>query len=360
MVIANILLRWLICAHVAAAGIMLAWCGRAVAQDARTADAHIAPRQDPSISSLTLALSAASLEQESERCDVIMAKIAEKGTGAIPGLLYVIANAPDRAERMLATMPLARLEASARGATRPLMLAFATEKEAFTRGAILKTVVRINENDFSWAESYLDGIVSALHDSERILCVEAAFVLGHLGPRAKNTVPHLLEVLGNEEADKNCRLMAVWAIAAIEPASKVAEQLMHVFSTARDSSVRAKILRELTKLYKDNPCWAEPYFQEIVDALREFDLVVSVEAALILHRLGPRAKDAVPQLMTVLDNDSADVNHWALVAWALVAIAPDSQTPREALRLALKAPELHSSVETVVREGRGGLGLEIE
>ncbi len=56
MVTANILLRWLTCARVAAAGIMLAGCGRAVAQDARTADAHIAPREDPSLSSLTQAL----------------------------------------------------------------------------------------------------------------------------------------------------------------------------------------------------------------------------------------------------------------------------------------------------------------
>lgn len=257
MVTANILLRCLACAGVAVAGIIPAGCGRAVAQDARTTDAHIAPREDLSISTLTRALRAAAMDHDDDQWKVIMAKIAKRDAGAIPGLLYVIANAPDPTERMLATMPLARLETSARGATRPLMLTFATEKEAFTRGAVLKTVVRINDDDFSWAESYLDGITNALYDSERILCVEAAWILGHLGPRAKATVPHLVKVLTNEDTDKNCRLMAVWAIVAIEPPSRAGEQLMQVFSTVQDLSVRAKILREVARLYKDNPQWAE-------------------------------------------------------------------------------------------------------
>jgi HEAT repeat protein len=139
--------------------------------------------------------------------------------------------------------------------------------------------------------------------------------LQKLADRAKEAVPVLLTAMVDRDA--RVRQQAITALAAIDPKHKEVLSALRKASLdeREDLPVRLEALNALGRGGKA----AVPFLQE---ALKEVEKPeVLVHAAKSLQKIGPDAKDAVPGLRFLLEDNTEEVRRAA--ADALRAIAPE-------------------------------------
>lgn len=123
-------------------------------------------------------------------------------------------------------------------------------------------------------ESAVGQLVEALQKAE--LRAVAAAVLGHIGPDAKTAVPTLLELLKIEKDPTNRRELLL-ALSSIAPTTKEAVPLA-------------------------------------IDSLADPEERVVLAACLLLGKIGPDAKEAVPALKKLLDSKDEVIHDFAAKA----------------------------------------------
>jgi HEAT repeat protein len=114
--------------------------------------------------------------------------------------------------------------------------------------------------------------------------------MGRMGPAAKDAVPCLLEVLRNKELDGQSRKEAAYTLGRIGPAAKAAlPDLIGFVWTFEDGAINQAVTWALASIGAD----AVP---ALLDALKAREPDVRMRALHVLGRMGPRAKDALPQV----------------------------------------------------------------
>jgi HEAT repeat protein len=141
-------------------------------------------------------------------------------------------------------------------------------------------------------------LVKALDDLEGLPARQIIGALGRCGARAKDAVPRLIQILGDEDAPH--RWDAAGALGAIGPEAKAAiPALMDRFGKEKEALIRAAIAEALLQI------GAEP--QALIDRLlrdcRSNDVDVVQTAICSLGRIGSPAKDAVSELLPLLKDD---------------------------------------------------------
>jgi HEAT repeat protein len=176
------------------------------------------------------------------------------------------------------------------------------------------------------AKPAITALAAALTECEskqtgtsREFCREILLTLARMGSDAKEAVPSLLKILGNEKHD--LRGGAAWALANIG-AKEAIPFLTKALDTADGSKLHIVAPIALMLLEPENEEYVRLAVPNLGIALESGPSMIRREAAATLARIGPRAAPAVEKLTAVLQDSDPTIRNAALLA--LAAIGPES------------------------------------
>ena len=180
------------------------------------------------------------------------------------------------------------------------------------------------------AENVVPVLIESLKDRNAEIVAEAAEGLGRIGPGAKRSVPALLELVKGKDRSQRCA--AINALGGIgRHAKEAVPLLLSVLQDDTYKDCRSETICSLGNM-RDASASAVPV---LVKFLSSKELRLRGCAVVALGRIGPKAKEAVPGLITVLqDRASSDLQEDA--AEALRAIGPAASAAVPALQLLAK------------------------
>lgn len=209
------------------------------------------------------------------------------------------------------------------------------------------------------SKAAVPALVKALSDKSTDLQWRAARALGAIGPAAKPAVPQLLKLCDHDDA--TVRGQAAHALGTIgDQSEEVVQKLGHLAldpeATVRRATFKAiralKLPREVTiplmveVMRSAEPAAAVAALHTIAEAGEKAipflsdccdDKDAAYWACLALAQMGPAAKEAVPNVMKVLEHEDPEVRLQALVT--LGEIGPESKPAVEAITTALKSDD---------------------
>ena len=173
------------------------------------------------------------------------------------------------------------------------------------------------------AAKAIPALVKALSDEAPLVRANAANALGDIGGASKVATDDLAKLLTDN--DPRVRRAVVDAFSKIRPGPETAVPMMiKVFSDA-DPSVVVRALHSLSEA-------GDRIVPAVIETLKNEK--TRYWGLLLLHELGPKAKDAVPTLVEVLDDKRPEVRMEVLMA--IAAIGPDAKVAAPAVVAALK------------------------
>jgi HEAT repeat protein len=264
------------------------------------------------------------------------------------------------------------------------------------------------------AQAAVPALTDALKDSQAYVRREALLCLGHIGPAARPATDAIIGLLNNDD-QPTVRAAAAFALAKIGPdagdSAKTAlrnavagkDEFVHTVSLwaltridPKNEELRSQAVTSLVKTLKhENPrlrsaaanaladlnSTASPVLPAFVAALQDQEAAVRAiasealvhigepaieplcqaldsrqsrgEAALILGRLGSKAKSAVGPLTAALDDSSPDVR--GEVLFALAEMGPDAKSAVPGIAKLLKE-DSHESVRHSAAYTLGKIG----
>src|SRR5262249_55213747 len=179
------------------------------------------------------------------------------------------------------------------------------------------------------SEAVTQTLIGALAVRDKEARQAAAETRAAIGPKARAAVPALANVLTDKE--KHVRKAAVLALGNIGPKEVVLGPLSGMLSDEQ-RDVRVSAAQVLRKL---DPAAKEPVLVLVKAA--------SVGSERILEKIGPEAKSAVPDLVSLLKNESTDVRKAAAIT--LGRIGPGAKSVAPALVEALADHELRREAD---------------
>ncbi len=271
--------------------------------------------------------------------------IAEVGQPAVPMLIEALGNEKTDYWAMLV---LAELGPDAKRAV-PALIEQLSSPRAENRREALICLGKIGP-----ASAPAIGAIEKLLDAKRGKVVLAvAYALGSIGPEAKKAADRLKPYAA--DPDQLTRLACAWAIARTNPNDKAlvrrATKILAESLRSKKERVRMAAVRGLASL-KPGPAIAIPAIREALmgadketlnaalDALASLgessvpnvakmlqDKNLCCKAAMILARMGPQAKTAVPALVTALRDDDPQTRREILFALGSIGPAASAAVP---------------------------------
>jgi HEAT repeat protein len=172
-----------------------------------------------------------------------------------------------------------------------------------TRRAALETLETLGPK----AAPALVELVAALADADKFVRWAAARTLGKLGPLEEEAVvPALAQLL--TDSDLDVRLAAATALERWGPAAKAAAPDLQRTIGSTEGELRCAALRALGAMGGPE---ANAAIADATAALADPDVRVRRVAAQLLGKLGPEAREAVPALRQLLEDESSDVQRAA-------------------------------------------------
>jgi HEAT repeat protein len=189
------------------------------------------------------------------------------------------------------------------------------------------------------------ALTKSLDDQSKIIAYSAAQALGSIGPAAKTAMPALQKMLKAKE--QFLAVAAAQALVRIDPDNVEKSGALPVLVAGLSNAYDA-VKHEAVFGLTEAGAAAVPEFVKI---LKKGDNPAKVLACDGLGRIGPAAKDAVPELVKQLDGDPAIAGHAAM---ALAGIGPAAEAAVPALRKALASSDNTLQLNAAV--ALGGMG----
>lgn len=225
--------------------------------------------------------------------------VLEPKTDAIGHVTTALRTDPSAAVRAQCAIVLAGLREGdmERHAAKSLIDVLKTEKESRVRKEIIAAMAKYPAVCAAGVES----LVSSLKDREPGVRVAAAEALALAGGKAKAAAGPLTELL--KDPERPVRVAAVYALGRIEPeaGTTVAESLVAMLGTEKESDIRREILTSIGLLGEKSPS----VVTALTAALADKDDDARRYAARALGTFGPAAGPAADELFKVLTTDSA-------------------------------------------------------
>jgi bilin biosynthesis protein len=227
-----------------------------------------------------------------------------------------------------------------RPATEVLLQSLAQHPNPVVRRAVAKTLTLIAD------PAAVPGLVQAvLHDEDTVVKSSSVGALARTGQIA---VPTLLALLTDTTTPENLKGLAAWALAFIGLEAK--DVLLEQISS--DSvEVRSAIVAAIVKMAQEAP--DEQMFEILVEALRDKDLTVRLEAISALGNLA--YQPAQPQLLDLLGDVDGETRRSTVLA--LMKMGDTAAIPQ--LEKALAA-EVDEGIQKVMQLAIGQLQRQME
>jgi HEAT repeat protein len=149
----------------------------------------------------------------------------------------------------------------------------------------------------------LPALLDALSTDYWVLRRSIQIALGKLGSAARPALPALARVARIELADREDALVAIEAIALIDPGSSEAQALVEPLAAAlRDSPFNFQRQQAEFRLVKFGPA-AAPAVASLREALKSRSPDVRQRASVVLGRIGSAARSAMPDLASLARDD---------------------------------------------------------
>jgi HEAT repeat protein len=259
--------------------------------------------------------------------------IGPAASDAIPDVLKALSDKNDNVRRK-ATFALSKI-APPTGDTLSALIQACQDSNADVRQEATQALVRFSKD----AAPALTKVVQDPNNPARVQAIQA---LGQIGPDAYEAVPALGELLGSQAPDSlqaaaagtlsqigeaalpvleqaltsdqaSSRRHAVNALGRIG-GSKTVDILVEALLKNKNPDVRQDAARSLGALGVQD----KRILLNLVEALKDGDAKVRVQAITSLTFLGPAAKDAVPALEGLHNDPDADVKRSAREALAYI------------------------------------------
>jgi HEAT repeat protein len=167
------------------------------------------------------------------------------------------------------------------------------------------------------AAAAVPTLVTALKDPSAAVRSHAAQALGAIGAPAKPAVPELATLIA--DPDKVVRREAVEAIGRIHPGADVSVPLLTKLIENADPQTRHAAITTLAEQ-------GQAAVPLLIKALAQKQ--AAYWACLVLARIGPDAKEAVPALTALIDDQRPEVRREAILALAEIGDAAAPAIPR--------------------------------
>lgn len=211
----------------------------------------------------------------------------------------------------------------------------AVESQAIIDKMIQKMVDSYN----STAES---GDFHKSREDFRLIVKEIDKTFGNAGPSL------LIEALNRSDNEIE-KYSIIGAIASFgESAVSETPQLVAMLGREQSDYIQVQMLRAIQDINGEGYTWAEGIIPYLTLSLSSNEPLLRDEVALILGELGPLAVPAVPELISTMIDPSKGPNCRRFAAYALGAIAPESQRVFEAMKKGLDDPLIAESVREVL------------
>jgi HEAT repeat protein len=152
-------------------------------------------------------------------------------------------------------------------------------------------------------DEVLPALLDALSTDDWLLRQSIPIALGKLGSAARPALPTLARIARIELADENDALVAVEAIASIDPGSSEAQDLVEPLAAIiRDSSSDPRRQQAEFRLVKYGPA-AAAAVSTLREALTRRNPDARQRASVVLGRIGSAARSALPDLASLARDD---------------------------------------------------------
>lgn len=158
----------------------------------------------------------------------------------------------------------------------------------------------------------IPGLTEALHDESKMVRLHAALALGFTGPEAASSVPALIPLLNDSEIQPGnsgrifVRAAAAGALGKIGPKAKAALPLLRSLLAEKDIYLRVVTAVAIWRIDAD----VTNTLPVLIDGLTQIDENSRWEVYEGMAEMGPRAKAAVPLLVSQLGLPPTPVNSY--------------------------------------------------
>jgi HEAT repeat protein len=237
-----------------------------------------------------------------------------KAKAAIPTLAN-LTQSQNPAIRMQALMALGQIGADSKSAT-PQIVKALSDPENSVRYAAAYTAGTIGAKEAS------GELAKQLDSDDHFLKMISAWSLAKINPDDKAGMQRAVELLvtGLKDPSKHVRSAAARGLFELHAPREMVISAMGEMMADKDPAVRANVADAFASL-------GEKAVPRLIKALESDD--TQELANEVLHRLGPKAKDAVPALILELKDPNADYRRE--VEFTLASIGPDAKAAVPAL-----------------------------
>jgi HEAT repeat protein len=250
-----------------------------------------------------------------------IASIGPEAEAAVPDLIRSLGD-ESKDVRARSAQALGAIGRGAAPALPHLIAAFRTDKERWVREASLKALGQIGVGDEKSVAALIDG----LKDADPEIRSAARSGIGLLGGKAKAAVPALVEQMKTGQGSDPG--YATYTLGQVGPGAEAAVPALLDVALRRIPGSQEAAQGALARV-------GPAAFAALRKALSDPDAEARRLAAGALVSFGPRAKDAVPELIALLTDEKSVLT----AAGALKAIGPDAREAIPALRKAADGPD---------------------
>jgi HEAT repeat protein/beta-lactamase regulating signal transducer with metallopeptidase domain len=232
------------------------------------------------------------------------------GAAAAPTLAAAVTD-ENRNVRRFALVALRRMRGDAKPALPSLLQVF-KNTDPMTRSLAIGTVGQCGRGN----KEAVAALIEALKDNIADLRIDAADALGWMDESAKPAIPALSNALSDK--DTRVRASAIGALRSIGAGAKAVRAVSRLLQDENDT-VRNTAFKYLLDLKPEEAKEAVP---ALIAALKDPSSNV-LGIIHLLGRIGPPAKDAIPELTQLLRSDDPNMRESAMSA--LLKIGPDAK-----------------------------------
>jgi HEAT repeat protein len=202
-------------------------------------------------------------------------------------------------------------------------------------------------------EPAVPALTRAMKTGGRHARLGALEVLFGIGPAARGAAPEVIAVLQDRRAAAQLRDRAISALSRIAAEEKTTVAILLGILEDDDDSLRAAAALNLVRVAPDDPA----VVKGLAGALRDAGHVQAARAAaVVLERLGPKAKDALPALLEVLKSPDGEPELRRGAAAALGALGREGEPAVPVLTELAKDAKQSPALRAAAADGLGRLG----